>query len=173
MEVPRLGKSVTEVAVEASLLLAFQTLGYERPTKDQQEAIRAFVSGRDVLVLLPTGSGKSLCFVALPLVFDSLRNTAGRDSTIHHSIVVVISPMTALMKDQVAKYGSSLRCAYLGDEMDDSCREALLRGDYQLLYGSPEAILVVPRWREMLRSTVYEENIVALVVDEVHCISTW
>ena len=57
--------------------------------------------------------------------------------------------------------------------MGGSCREALLRGEYQLLYASPEAILVVPQWREMLRSTVYEENIVALVVDEAHCISTW
>ena len=61
MEVPRLGKTVTEVAFEAFILLAFQALGYERPTQEQKEAIRAFVSGSDVMVLLPTGSGKFCC----------------------------------------------------------------------------------------------------------------
>ena len=54
--------------------------------------------------MLPTGSGKSLCFVALSLVFDSLRRAANSTKG-QSSIVVVVSPLTALMKDQVAKYG--------------------------------------------------------------------
>ena len=174
MEIPRLGKKVNQDIVDASVQLSFQRLGYEKPTEEQRQAIREFVIGQDVVVILPTGSGKSLCFVALPLVFDCLRHTADSsialtvmDSSIHCSIVVVMSPLTALMKNQVTKYGRSY--AFIGGETDESCSLALFRGDYQLVYVNPEAIIAVPRWREMLRSPVYEENIVALVVDEAHC----
>ena len=130
MEIPRLGKKVNQDIVDASIWLSFQRLGYEKPTEEQSQVIREFVSGQDVLVILPTGSGKSLCFFALPLVFDCLRRTADSltvmDSSIHCSIVVAISPLTALMKNQVAKYGRSLRCAFIGGENDESCSLALL-----------------------------------------------
>ena len=61
----------------------------------QEEAVRRFVEGRDVFVSFPTGGGKSLCYSVLPLVFDKLRKTAGQ------SLVIVASPLIALMKDQV------------------------------------------------------------------------
>ena len=76
MDVPRLNKTFATLAIDAAILSAFRTLGYEKPTKDQVQVIEAFLSGKDVFVMLPTGSGKSLCFVALPLVFDSLRRAA-------------------------------------------------------------------------------------------------
>ena len=106
--IPRFAITVSSQDLDAAIAQAFETLGYDRPTRVQEEVIRAFVSGRDVFVIVPTGSGKSLCFVALPLVMDYLRRSTCRKE-LHHSIVVVISPLTALMKDQVAKYGSSLR----------------------------------------------------------------
>ena len=172
MEVPRLEQAFETSTIDAAVESAFNTLGYERPTDDQVKVIRAFLSGKDVFVMLPTGSGKSLCFVALPLVFDYLRRVA-QAKKCHNSIVVVVSPLTALIKDQVAKYGRAVTCAYLKDEIDINFRESLYRGDFQLIYSSPEALLTVHQWRKMLSSNVYQENIVALAVDEAHCISTW
>ena len=112
--IPRLGMAVSLQDIDRAIVKAFRTLGYESPTWVQEEAVRAF---RDVFVIVPTGSGKSLCFLALPLVFDSLRS-CNSDTDIHHSTVLVISPLTALMKDQVSKYGAILRCAFIGEDCD-------------------------------------------------------
>ena len=59
--------------VNSAILQAVRTLGYDRPTEDQRDAIRSFVEGVDVFVSLPTGSGKSLCYACLPVLFDVLR----------------------------------------------------------------------------------------------------
>ena len=78
---------------------AVQALGYRLPTREQLLVTEQFVSGRDVFVSLPTGSGKSVCYGCLPLVFDRLR-----DDGDHHSIVVVVAPLSALMTDQVSSF---------------------------------------------------------------------
>ena len=133
-----------------------------------EKAITGFVSGKHVFVIAPTGSGKSMCFVSLPLVFDRL------GPSLRKSIVIVISLLTAFMRDQVSKYGCRLRSAFIGDQdWDNEDREAVLKGDCQLVYASPEALLGVPRWREMLQSPVYHENTVAVIIDEARCICTW
>ena len=77
------------------------------------------------------------------MLFDSIRNLADSNTTLHSSIVVVVSPLTVLMKDQVSKYNRSgvLRCAYVGEGIDNCSKQGLLRGDYQLVYISPEALL--------------------------------
>ena len=62
---------------------------------EQLQIVKAFVGGRDVFVSLPTGAGKSLCFAILPLVFDVLHQQSG-------SIAVIVSPLIALMQDQVS-----------------------------------------------------------------------
>ena len=109
-KIPRL--TVCNADIDSAISYAFQTLGYDRPTLEQGRAIGGFVKGQDTLVILPTGSGKSLCFVALPLVFDYIRRRVSTNVP-HHSIVLVISPLTALMKDQVSKYGSAITCTYI------------------------------------------------------------
>ena len=58
--------------VDVSIVEAFQDMGYERHLPMQEKAVRAFVGGKDTLVTLPTGHGKSRCFLMLPLVFDRL-----------------------------------------------------------------------------------------------------
>ena len=68
--------------------------------------------------MLPTGLGKSMCCIALPLIFDELRELSSPKS-----IVIVISPLVSLMKDQVKKYG--LKCASIGENVDES------EGQYQ------------------------------------------
>ena len=71
------------------------SLGYHKLKDEQLEVMTSFLSGNDVFAVLPTGFGKSLCFACLPGAFDKLRKSNG-------SIVLVISPLTALMKDQVS-----------------------------------------------------------------------
>ena len=71
VQIPRLACSGD---INSAISYAFKTLGYDRPTLEKERAIREFVSGRDIFVISPTGSGKSLCFVALPLVFDHIRS---------------------------------------------------------------------------------------------------
>ena len=103
------------------------------------QVIHQFVSGKDIFVSLPTGYGKSLCYALLPLVFDSLRSgDSGR------SIVVCISPLTALMMDQRQKVqfmGNSSRIC--GRSPARPMRA--VKGRIQLLYISPESLLRNPR----------------------------
>ena len=79
----------------ASMVVALQhaseVFGYTSFNETQIKAINGFVCGQDVFVMVPTGGGKCACF---PLVFDKMRNQVGH-------ILIVVSPLTALMKDQV------------------------------------------------------------------------
>ena len=90
------------------------------------------MQGKDVFISLPTGSGKSFCFYALPLIFDKLRNLPEPKS-----IVIVLSPLLALMKNQVsslAKHG--VRSMYVTQESDcdDASLQGLLRGSIILYF---------------------------------------
>ena len=78
----------TDSEIESAIQLAFAKLGYEEARSEQLEATREFVKDKDVFISLPTGSGKSLCYGCLPLVFDHLRKNGEK------AIVVVISPLT-------------------------------------------------------------------------------
>ena len=95
---------------EAEINVALAKMGYAELRPKQEAAV---IGGEDVFVSLPTGSGKSLCYSLLPLVFDKLRNVDGK------SVVVVVSPLIALMKDQVrAASERNVRAVYAG-EADD------------------------------------------------------
>ena len=75
---------------------AANLLGYENLRSSQEEAICRFLEGKDIFISLPTGSGKSLCYFVLPMIFNELRNCSS-------PIAIVVSPLTALMKEQVQK----------------------------------------------------------------------
>ena len=79
---------------------AASSLGYAHLREQQKDAILTFLEGNDVFMALPTGYGKSLCYGCLPGAFDRLRRSKAK------SIVVVISPLVALMKDQVNNFAS-------------------------------------------------------------------
>ena len=91
------------------------------------------------------------------------------------AICVVVSPLVSLMKDQVAKFSArKLRCAYVGEEQTDKeLKSSVLAGEFQLVYTSPESLLCVLHWREMFRTKVYEKNLIAIAVDEAHCVEQW
>ena len=159
----------SERDVRQAMLTAAAKLGYEELRPKQSQAIRSFVSGFDVFVCLPTGSGKSLCYCLLPEVFDCLM---GRTC---ESIVVVVSPLIALMKDQVrAMSERNVKAVYAGEVDEDTQTEGdVMAGKYQLVFMSPETLLGSERWRDMLVSPVYQHNLVGLIVDEAHCVKKW
>jgi superfamily II DNA helicase RecQ len=81
--------------IDRAVRAAAQEMGYSKLRENQETVVKTFLQCRDVFVSLPTGSGKSLCYCILPLVFDKIK----RKET--ESIAVVVSPLIALMKDQV------------------------------------------------------------------------
>jgi len=107
--------------------------------------------GQDVFVSLPTESRKSLCHSILPDAFNSLQKSSS-------CIAVDVSPLERCLSD------------YIGDVVD---KDKVLKGTYKLVFTSPESILTNTLWRDMLQNTVYQENLVALVVDEAHCVKKW
>ena len=101
-----------------------------------------------MFVRLPTGSSKSLCYCILPGVFDELRNQ------VDMSIAIVVSPLIALMEDQVRSMTErGVKAIYVGNA-DDNQPSAVCEGKYRLLFMSPETLLGDVRWRDMLQSPV-------------------
>ena len=159
---------MSESAIRQALYVGVEKLGYATVCPQQELAVLKFAAGQDVFVSLPTGSGKSLCYCVLPAVFDSLRGVKGL------SIIVVVSPLIALMKDQVrAMMDRGTMAVYVGDCEDEQTVATVCSGQHQIVYMSPEALLRDERWRDMLLSDVYSERLVALVVDEAHCVKKW
>ena len=82
--------------MDSVITRAAEKLGYYNIRPNQSKAVKAFLEGNDVFLSLPTGSGKSLCYAILPFAFDELYCREG-------SLAIIVSPLKALMKDQVDK----------------------------------------------------------------------
>ena len=137
--------------------------GWDSFRSGQRPVIEALLSGRDCLAVLPTGGGKSLCFQLPALVRQGL--------------VVVISPLVALMDDQVLQLqrrGIAAACLHRGIQPEQRrlIQEQLSAGTLRLLYLAPER-LQGEAARDMLSAHAREGQLVALAVDEAHCISAW
>ena len=148
---------------------AASSLGYVLKP-EQQTSIEKFVCGKDVFISLPTGYGKSLCYILLPRVFDLLRGAENK------SIVLVVSPLIALMKDQVSSItaiGLSAAMVSGKESTPPAVKVAIKKGDYQIIFMSPEALFMSTEWRNMLSSDIYRENLMGFIIDEAHCIKKW
>ena len=146
-----------------------QLLGYESGFKEkQEEAIKSILSENNTFVSLPTGYGKSLIYAALPLIFDQVLSRRG-------SIVVCVGPLISLMMDQRNKFTQlGISAEFVGEaQTDEAVVLRILHGAVQLVYISPESIMCNPKYRRMLSSEKYKENLVAFVVDEAHCAKAW
>ena len=148
---------------------AASRLGYSKLKPLQEEVIIQYVSGKDVFVSLPTGFGKSICYGSLPFVYDKLRGV-GQE----RSIAIVVSPLISLMTDQVLKFNSmGIQAGLVSPDINKEAVEKVMKGEYQLLFISPEALLDSKRWRSALQGEPYLSNIVAFAVDEAHCVKQW
>lgn len=143
--------------------LKYKTLkyfwGYDSFRDSQEEIIDSIINEKDTLVLLPTGAGKSLCY-QLPALF-------------REGVCLVISPLLALMKDQVNQLKfRGIEAEYLSSELDDYDAEVIFNrckdGLTKLLYISPERLTN----RQFLQN-IEEIQLSFIAVDEAHCISEW
>ncbi|KAF8906041.1 P-loop containing nucleoside triphosphate hydrolase protein [Gymnopilus junonius] len=133
---------------------------------NQLEAITAALGGRDVFVLMPTGGGKSLCF-QLPGVCASGKT---------QGVTVVVSPLLALMKDQVDSLIKKQVNALLSNaETVGEDWQLLVRNERKpkLWYVTPEKLRDSPKVNEILSILYREKKLARFVIDEAHCISTW
>jgi len=133
--------------------------GYDRFRPLQHEIISDALAGRDVLVLMPTGGGKSLCFQLPALTRKGL--------------TIVVSPLISLMKDQVdALQTSGIPATYLNSTLDRQGAVArwrgLHRGEYRMLYVAPERLML-----DTFLERAVNWNIAQFAIDEAHCISEW
>ena len=149
----------TMTHMEEAQLALRKYFGFDDFREGQREVIDAILGGRDTVVVMPTGGGKSLCF-QLPAMMKQ-------------GVTVVISPLIALMKDQVdALHARGLPATFINSSVDfEEQKERIAgvrRGDFKLLYVAPE------RFRSAhFVETLQRAEISLLAVDEAHCISSW
>jgi ATP-dependent DNA helicase RecQ len=148
-------------------LILQEVFGYGAFRGPQQAIIEHVVSGGDALVLMPTGGGKSLCY-QIPAI---AREQAGQ------GITVVISPLIALMHDQVGALDEAgVSAAFLNSTLSfeeaSQVEKRLLRGDITLLYCAPERVMT-PRFLAQLDSLYERGKLSLFAIDEAHCVSQW
>jgi ATP-dependent DNA helicase RecQ len=148
-----------KTAAPELLPLLKQYFGFTSFRPLQEEIIRDSLAGKDVFALLPTGGGKSLCF-QLPALAQS-------------GLTVVVSPLIALMKDQVdALQAGGVAATFLNSSLNaDESRKRLRglhNGEYRLIYAAPERLMLSGFLEDLKRW-----NVKLIAVDEAHCISEW
>ena len=143
------------------------TFKIESLNQYQKKAITEFVNGKnDIFVSLPTGFGKSIIYQALPLIFDCLTGSPGH-------VVVVISPLVNLMKDQVRYLRSVGVQAVSLSDLEDAEAGRVEKCNYSVVFGTPESWLRNEHWRQMLGSKEYLSKLCGVAVDEAHIIRQW
>ena len=143
---------------EAQLLKTLKDyFGYDTFRPLQKKIIDGVFAGKDNLVIMPTGGGKSICY-QLPAILLP-------------SITLVISPLIALMKDQVdGLVANGVSAAYLNSSQDVTKQEEIFqrieKNELKLLYVAPESLQIIDRF-------LNEEKLSLIAIDEAHCISSW
>ena len=148
-----------KVHMEQSCSMLREYFGYGEFRPNQQEIVNALLAGRDVLAVMPTGAGKSICFQVPALCMDGY--------------TLVVSPLISLMKDQVealhqAGVPASLVNSTLGVAARNQALDEVRDGACKLLYVSPERLA-----NDAFRSFCVHNPPAMLAVDEAHCISQW
>ena len=146
-----------------SIKILREVFGYSSFRGEQQAVVEHVTGGGDALVLMPTGGGKSLCFQIPALM--------------RPGVGIVVSPLIALMQDQVdALRQLGVKAAFLNSSLDaDTAREVqgqLLRGDLDLLYVAPER-LMAGGFLSLLSEVQEHTGLALFAIDEAHCVSEW
>ena len=133
--------------------------GYDSFRPGQKDIVDAVLSGRDVLAVMPTGAGKSVCYQVPAMCMEG--------------ITLVVSPLISLMKDQVSSLvQAGIPAAYLNSSLSQAQFQKALfnlqNGRYKIIYVAPERLLT-----ERFLECISHLKIAMLAVDEAHCISQW
>ncbi len=144
---------------DTALNVLKNTFGYDAFRGFQGEVIDEVCQGRDALVLMPTGGGKSLCFQVPALVMPGT--------------AIVVSPLIALMEDQISnlqQIGVRAESLHSGIPFDDQMRieQELFTGQIDLLYVAPERLMT-----EMMLHKLDQVRVSLFAIDEAHCVSQW
>lgn len=136
-----------------------ETFGYTSFREGQERLVDSTLSGRDVLGIMPTGAGKSICFQIPALLFPG--------------ITIVVSPLISLMKDQVSALNAAgIHAAYINSSLTEGqfrkAMEFARQGRYKIIYAAPERLMT-----ESFLALAQEVPISMVAVDEAHCISQW
>lgn len=131
--------------------------GYDSFRSEQQKIIQNVLAKRDTLVIMPTGGGKSICYQLPALFFDG--------------ITIVVSPLIALMKDQVDSLkANGISATYFNssqtEEEQKKVFDAIVRKDIKLLYVAPESL-------SLINHIINQNYVSCIAIDEAHCISSW
>jgi ATP-dependent DNA helicase RecQ len=153
--------------LSTALSILQQVFGYERFRGQQAEIVDHVIGGGDALVLMPTGGGKSLCY-QIPAI---ARQRAGQ------GVTIVVSPLIALMHDQVgALHQAGVEAAFLNSSLSfegaGDVERRLLRGELTLLYAAPERV-TTPRFLAQLDRLREQGRLALFAIDEAHCVSQW
>lgn len=148
-----------EQKMEQARAVLASRFGYDAFRPGQEAVVSALLSGRDVLAVMPTGAGKSVCYQVPAVVMEGM--------------ALVVSPLVSLMADQVrAVQEAGIRGAYLNSTLAPGQQAEVLRraaeGAYDLMYVAPER-LADPRFAEFARTA----RLALIAVDEAHCVSQW
>lgn len=133
--------------------------GYREFRKGQEEVIDSILEGKDVLAIMPTGGGKSICYQVPALILDGL--------------TIVISPLISLMKDQVDTIREiGIKAAYINSSLSSREFNEIIEGikedQYKIIYIAPERLESYEFF-----SVIVEKNISQIAIDEAHCVSQW
>ncbi|MBC5782519.1 DNA helicase RecQ [Ramlibacter sp. USB13] len=153
--------------MSTALSLLKDVFGYTAFRGAQAEIVDHVIAGGDALVLMPTGGGKSLCYQIPALA----RQKAGQ------GVTVVVSPLIALMHDQVGALhevgvGAAFLNSTLSLEEANAVEKRLLRGEITLLYAAPERV-ATPRFLSLLDGLYQKRQMALFAIDEAHCVSQW
>ncbi|MES2583654.1 MAG: DNA helicase RecQ [Pseudomonadota bacterium] len=159
--------SISDSTLQACSEVLRTVFGYASFRGPQQAIVQHVTGGGDALVLMPTGGGKSLCY-QIPAI---VRQQQG------HGVTIVISPLIALMHDQVgALHEAGVSAAFLNSTLSGEeayqVEQSLLRGDTTLLYAAPERV-TNPRFLALLDSLYARNQLSLFAIDEAHCVSQW
>ena len=163
--------STDSVDVLRLITEAASSYGYPDLKPEQKRVLKSFIEGKDVFVSLPTGYGKSLCYALLPSIFNTKKGLTEKTS-----ICLIVSPLIALMKDQSSFFTQKgISAGFVGDKVstDKECKRRIRKGEFQLVFISPEALFLTTEWRGMLSSDLYRHYLVGFIVDEAHCVKKW
>ncbi|VDI74708.1 ATP-dependent DNA helicase RecQ [Mytilus galloprovincialis] len=121
-----------------------------------EKAIKAISEGNDVFVGTKTGSGKSMTYESFPVIKPG-------------STVLVIAPLLTIMSEQSEKLQKlGFKATYIGKNVSEN--EVIEQGKYDFVFGSPEVLVGDTKWREILKSDVYQKHMALIVVDETHTV---